>query len=153
MLALHLTGTWPYRTFLRKDGDYGTSHFYFLKHAGLYKGKIFVPISDGLNSVGIFFNLNTSWAIMSLIKWYFTCMCLDLSWKTGFLHKWMALWLFEYRMTSYLKTCNSVSNPFSQIASLAASVAAIYSASVVDNATIGWSWDFQLTQHPHKVKT
>ena len=43
--------------------------------------------------------------------------------------------------------------PFNQIVALISSVTAMYSASVVDNATTGYRFAFQLTTPPYKVNT
>ena len=69
---------------------------------------------------------------MSLIKWYFNSICLDLSWKTRFFvsfkQRWLSQWIIVVSNLSWNKPDNSF---LSHTASLLTSLAAIYFASAV----------------------
>jgi hypothetical protein len=65
----------------------------------------------------------------------------------------MALWLSLYNVPISCSLPNSPINLCNQIISLLASVAATYSASVVESATTLWIFETQLTAVPPTVNT
>src|SRR6266508_6964317 len=65
----------------------------------------------------------------------------------------IALWLSQNIVVQDVTPQSSVYKPLNQITSLHASEIAIYSASVVDKATIACKLAFQLTAQPPMVKT
>ena len=87
------------------------------------------------------------------MKWYFVCICFDFEWKTKFLARKIALWLSLCRMLISCFLPNSSKKPCSQIISFPASVAAIYSASVVDKLTIFCRFEAPDIAVPPRVKT
>ena len=72
------------------------------------------------------------------MKWYFSSICLVLAWKTGFRANWMALWLSLCKTWISLIITKSPTRLVSHIASLHASLAATYCASVVDKVVHGY---------------
>ena len=94
------------------------------------KGTL-VPVLEGLYFESTFSSLIAFWGTMS-----WTSRCLVHSWNTRFLHKWIADWLSEKIVIVSLKTNGSLSNPLNHKASLIVSIAAMYSNSMVESATI-----------------
>lgn len=114
---------------------------------------VLVNISAELSSVWIFSNLNTFSSRSKRMKWCLMSMCFVLAWNAEFFARWIVLWLslcnllFSYFFpNSFIKFCN-------QAISLLASVAAIYSASILESATIYCNYDTQLIAVEPNVKT
>ena len=63
------------------------------------------------------------------------------------------LWQSQKTMVIFKLSLSSLNSPFNQIASLQASIIAMYSASIVDKATIVYKVAFQLIAQPPIVKT
>ena len=87
------------------------------------------------------------------MKWYLSCMCLVLEWNAKFFARWMALWLSLYNVPISCSLPSSPINLCNKIISLLASIAATYSASVVESATTLWIFETQLTVVPPTVNT
>ena len=110
-----------------------------------------VNMSAGFSSVWIFSNSNDCYSITSLNQWYLTSVCFEREWYIEFLLKSIAFWLSQ--LTTY-PSCfkpNSWRNRFNQSISLPASLAVIYSASVVDKTTHFCNLDYHDTAPPAKV--
>ena len=72
--------------------------------------------------------------------------------KHGFLHNWIALWLSKNISTTLFSTPSSLTSACKQRAYFMASIATIYSTSVVESATTDCSCDFKLTGPPNRWK-
>ena len=91
--------------------------------------------------------------IWSLRKWYLMSMCLVRWWNSGFWLMRIQASLSSIRVTLDMCWCSGrkvLVIDLRKIASLAASAAAIYSASAVDRATQLWRFDLQLIGAPWK---
>lgn len=64
-------------------------------------------------------------------------MCFDLLLNEPVFFHWIELWLLIFKLITGLQFVNSLNNDFKYKSSLQQSVAAMYSASVDDNDTIG----------------
>ena len=99
--------------------------------------------------VGIGFNSTSPDLTRSCTKWCWMSMCFVLAWCMGFLaspiHLWLSLWI---TVAPFCGWPMSASKHRSQMASFVACVAAMYSASVEDRATVTCHLDDQLTGHP-----
>ena len=82
----------------------------------------------------------------SRTKWCCISMCFVCAWCIGFFANSIHPLLSSKITVAPLCRCSSSDNNWwSQMASLVACVAAIYSASVDESATVGWHFDCQLT--------
>ena len=110
-----------------------------------------VNMSAGFLLPKIFSSNNSPSSKSEQMKWYRKSICFVLAWNTGFLARCIALWLSLKRTLFFCFKPNSSKKPFNQIISLVASVTATYSTSVVDNVTIFYKRETQLTAVEPKV--
>src|ERR1700738_2113 len=99
--------------------------------------KAFVRMSATIYCVGQYSNSTILFSIFSLMKWCCTSMCFDLSWLVGFLANAIEPWLSHMMVvaSSWTQPKSSI-NCRSQMASLVQRFMAMYSASIVDCATV-----------------
>ena len=113
-------------------------------------------MSAVLSSVLTYSSLILPVSTHSLMKWCQISICFVRSCWIGFLASFRADWLSIRISCAVLVGCNSqisLNNLCSQIASLHASVLAIYSASVEDSATVGCFLDFHVMAALTSIKT
>lgn len=116
------------------------------------RGSAFFSKSACISAVGTYCKLKFPANICSRIQWYWTSMCFDRAWKTGFSAKAMALSLL-FRVG---KAVGRLRHKYSKIVhsharSFPASTVALYSASVEDRLIVGCFLDIQLTAPPFSV--
>ena len=99
--------------------------------------KAFAKMSTTINCVGQCSNSTILFSIFYLIKWCCTSICFDLFWLVGFLDNVIEPWLLHMMVvaSSCTQPSSSINCP-SQIPSLVQQFMAMYSASIVDCATI-----------------
>src|SRR6478672_6487128 len=119
--------------------------------ANLISGRALVKMSASMLPVGMYSNLTSLRATRSRAKWCMTSMCLDRLEMTGFLRILIAAWLSEKRPMVPVVTLSSERSVRNQRASLMADAAAMYSASVVERATVGCRREDQLTMPPLSI--
>ena len=115
----------------------------------------FVKGSIAFSFPSTFSILTSPRSIISLIKWYLHKICLDFWCYLGSFAWAIALLLSHNNGTDSSiegTTPSSNMNFFIQTASWTTSLAAIYSALVVESATVAYLELFQLTAPPFKVK-
>src|SRR6201992_1003076 len=103
-------------------------------------------MSAAMSSVGTKLGLMTPDSTTSLSQYHLRSRCFILPWCSGFLDTEMADWLSMSKVG--VEVGEYPSSPINCLIhniSLEASTAAIYSASVVDRATMVWSLLLQLT--------
>ena len=108
----------------------------------------FVSASAMLSSDATFSIFTSPRCMISRIRWKRRRTCLDRWWDLGSLACVIATLLSQYNGTGSAAnetTPNPIRNFRIQTASFAASAAAMYSASVVESATVSCLEDFQLT--------
>jgi hypothetical protein len=137
------------------------------KWANVAWSKGLVRISASCFSVGTWMRSMFRFSTLSLRKWYLTSMCLVLEWSTGFLATLMALVLSHMRGTWEHSSPKSLSVYVIQSSWEQQLAATIYSASVINWATLNYlredqetseeprNWqvpevDFLSTRHPAK---
>ena len=103
--------------------------------------------------ITIFYIFTVPFSTTSQKKWYWTPMCLVLEWKVGFLAICKALWLSQNKEILFCLYLSSSNKRLIQITSLQAYVAFMCSASIINKATIVWSFETQLTAPPVIVNT
>jgi len=117
-------------------------------------GMVFVIISAEFFFMLIFIksitlSSMTHWHIL----WYLTSMCFVRLWYLWSLARWIALWLSQWTRTESYMILNVSTNPLNHKASFDASIAAMYSASVVERAIVSYNFTFQLMTHLATVNT
>ena len=109
----------------------------------------FVSTSASCWVVGISFNTTSPDSTRSRTKWCWMLMCFVCAWCIGFLaspiHPWLSSWM---TVAPFWGCPMSANRRQSQMASLVAWVADMYSASIEDRATVTCRLDDQLTGHP-----
>jgi len=90
---------------------------------------------------------------LSRIQKYRVSMCFDRLWNSGFVASLTAPMLSHFKTGTSLLAARSLKSLFSQIRSLAASLAAIISASVVDRAIHFCVWLRQVMAPPANLQT
>ena len=100
-----------------------------------------VRLSAVISCVGIYCNQMILSITASQMKWWWISMCLDFASLTGFFVRSIAPWLSVQRTvaSSPGPWPSSVRNCHIHLSSFVASARAIYSASIVDKATVTWS--------------
>ena len=122
-------------------------------YLGTWMRIMLVRISRGLSSMCTFTSSISLSSSTSQMKWYFTTVCFVFAWNTGFFANMIALWLSQCNVGTSTEIPKSPTSRASHIASLHASHAAIYSASVVDMDVQFCKRDRQETAPPVKLKT
>jgi hypothetical protein len=120
------------------------------KRANVAWSKGLVRISASCYSVGTWMRLMFLFSTLSFRKWYLTFMCLVLEWSTGFLVPLIALVLSHMRGTWEHSSPKSLSVYVIQSSCEQQLVAATYSASVVDWATLDYLREDQETSEDPK---
>ena len=99
-------------------------------------GSAVVRTSASMCSVLTYVISTSLRAMRSRAKWYMTSMCLERMEVIGFFSSLMAPWLSALMTMAPLVTCRSPNSVHSHSASRIAAAAAMYSASVVETATV-----------------
>lgn len=132
----------------------GSQHFFTptksKQSLKLILGTVFVNMSVWLSVVWTFIIAFFPSSTASLIKWYMPLMCIVLSWYI--LDKWMTLWVSLNRVILSCLNPVSPTKSVNHILSFISFVDAVYSSSVVDNATVLYKIYLQLIVLPHYVK-
>ena len=124
--------------------------------SNFYWGIAFVSGSVMLSSDSTFSTFTSPRCMISRIRWKCRRTYLDHWWDRGSLACVIAPLLSQYNGTSSASngtTHNPIMNFRIQTTSFVASAAAMYSASVVESATVSYLEDFQLTTLLFKQKT
>jgi len=133
-----------------------TSHGFLSRaRSPLYLWRSLMKFRDALNfsirmvfviiSAGFFFVLTFTKLISlsSMTHWRISHQCaLSALWYLWSLTRWIALWLSQWTRTESYMILNVSTNPLNHKAFFDASTAAMYSASIIERATVSCTYTF-----------